>query len=268
MARLEKFVALVRPDDDEYRAYCGAQAQSNLKLRDRLEPSAMMRISGVLENVTREWLASVVTLQEERIIRSARISSGGQKIDRYRELDAVETDGKKPTRVIEIKVTSNPAALKQARKQLDKSKALLRQKWLRIAALAVIVDMLPEGIEEMASAPARLDAAAHELIDCGGIRAHDDYLHVSARELWTWGVSTGRSETSSMWHEALEESVAGAQRRLKRRMLIEEGVPQAEWPEELREIAPDLPDARMLTFGDQDEEESPFARALRKAGKL
>lgn len=261
--RQSKFIALVSPDDDPYRAFCAERAQANLKLRDKLEPSAMMRLSALLERVAQEWLSSVVTLQDERILYAQSARSRGRYQDTYLELDAVETDGDSPVRVFEIKVTSSSTALRKGRAQIERSVALLRQKWLDVRGMVVIVDMLPEGIEELESVPSPLDEGAAMLRD-RRLDASDDFLHFSARDLWEWGLAAGHISTSPLWDEAQQESIENESRRRQRRELIDEGVPVEEWPEDLKEQRPELPDAEIKTFAD-GEEESPMARALRLA---
>lgn len=143
-----RWVGLVRADDPEYLAAMSAQALAHRRLGPRQDPGDVYRASSLAEAAVRAWLGARLALLEERVLVADLLPLGRRSYERrYLELDAIEGADGVPTRIIEVKFSANPSALRRGLAQLDRARALLAHGWHDLATLLVLVEANRSGVE-------------------------------------------------------------------------------------------------------------------------
>lgn len=271
-------VSLVRPDDDGYRAHQGRHAQASMHLRDTLDPGPVQKLSGPVEKLLQQWLARHLDLTPRRILRYERLTRDNRYKTYYKEIDAIEASATsdasseaaplRPQRLFEFKCSSNASgALSSAGSQLARAMDALSSRWDReIYRHAILVAVAPD-VMELEEEPTPLEAFEPGVLE--GQKTNEPLTTcLSAEDLWRWGQESGALEARpELLSEAQTKARATASRRQRREKLKEEGVPRAEWPDELTSRPRETPETETATFGDDsaEEEESPMARAMREA---
>jgi hypothetical protein len=176
---------------------------------------------------------------------------------RYLELDAIEGRDGAPSRIIEVKFSTNPASVRRGLTQLGRARDLLGQRWDDPSTLLVLVEANRSGVEvDLERFRGLRLVAADELSDRDGQGPSLLVLplaaltsHLSAAEMAA--LERGRDEGQGLTDRRQEREAAAAA-----------GEPVAEPASagavDDRRTGP----AGVLTFGD-DAEDSPFA-ALRR----
>jgi hypothetical protein len=141
-------VDLVRPDDPHYLAAMSEAAQAHRRLGPPGDPGHIYRASSGVETAVRGWLAERLPLLPERVIDAELLLDGRRSYERrFIELDAVEgTDGQ-PRRVIEVKFSASPGAVRRGLAQLGRARALLGWRWEGVGRLLVLVEANRSGVE-------------------------------------------------------------------------------------------------------------------------
>ncbi len=247
-------VRLVPLDDEGYLAAMAEQALAHRRYGPREETSATYRVSGRVETAVRGWLAARVPLLQERVLAAEVLYRGSRSYETlYLELDAVQGSGGAPTRVYEVKFTSNPAAIRRGFRQLARARSLLETRFERVDTVVVLVqsdrgslDLDDPNLRDVVPIePAALD---------DGMPPGLPLLRLDPTDLAEWLAD----EDPDLLRSARDEGDANVLARQERAARLEAG---EELPEPHR---PRRPNAT-ITFGDDspnDDADSPFA-ALR-----
>ncbi|MGC8634791.1 MAG: hypothetical protein ACP5VP_09020 [Candidatus Limnocylindrales bacterium] len=133
-------VRLVAPDDPDYLAAMAEQALAHRRFGPKDVQSATYRVSGRVEMAVRGWLAERVPILAERVIGAQVLYRGERSYTTlFLELDAVQGRDGIPSRVFEVKFTSNAAALRRGFAQLARASSLLEARYDRIDTAVVLV---------------------------------------------------------------------------------------------------------------------------------
>jgi hypothetical protein len=133
-------VRLVATDDPGYLAAMSEQALAHRRYGPKEEQSATYRVSARVEEAVRAWLAAHVTLLPERVLAADVLYQGARAYARvYLELDAVQGRNGTPTRVYEVKFTSNLNAVRRGFGQVARAVRLLGSRYDRVAGVVVLV---------------------------------------------------------------------------------------------------------------------------------
>lgn len=276
-------VDFVRPDNEAYREHSARHAQRDRHLRDTLDSGSLQRLSEPIEILLRRWLHRELPLTDRRILRYERLKRTGEYNLKFKEIDAVEIgEGKslskrgeiRPRRLWEFKCSSNAGAISSTGTQFRKALQPIRTRWQHpvyqhAALVAVVPDMM-----NLPKAPVSLDEFDPSIPEDedpeGRLKTY-----FSAQDLWEWGKEAGllgpdgpAESEPFLLEEAREEARENIRKRQHREKLKEEGVPQEDWPEKLKEDqSQEVPDLEMAQYGDPDEEEcsSTMADALKDA---
>lgn len=140
-------VDLVRPDDPAYLAAMSEAAQAHRRLGPPGDPGHIYRASGGVETAVRGWLAERLPLLLERVIDADLLLDGRRGYERrFVELDAVEGAAGRPRRVIEVKFSASPSAVRRGLAQLGRARGLLGSRWEGIGRLLVLVEANRSGV--------------------------------------------------------------------------------------------------------------------------
>jgi hypothetical protein len=254
-------VQLVPPSDPAYRAFCAEQSLASVRLRDKLAPSDAQLLSGGLESAFETWLQREFETDERRIIGYDLFNAGRNRyVPSYREVDALWWPQEDQCVVLEFKASGNPRSVAKAENQLRKSSAILACRFAVPKCVVVWCDT-GEGASE----------DDLEIIDLPSLQAalsdlppETSAFRISADELWRWAESVGLLSDPELKQRVATEAKERAELRDRRKALIDEGVPEEEWPEELTPPRVETPETYTLSFG-EGEDDNPFAAALRKA---
>jgi hypothetical protein len=266
-----KEIELVIEDDQRYKEFCSQMALAHSHLRDSLEATASQKISEVFEECLRQYFKSKFSITECRILRYLSMQSAGGYSEQFREIDVVFGDALNPLCFVEIKASSNiTTMIKKAHKQSFITYKILRSKWLNIQPVVLIValgnqpkseDYELSRLEVLDQIPTRTPQLFKASVDI-------PFVAVIASELWDWSKENSSIELSQeLYREAEGEANKLINLRLKRRALINEGIPEDEWPKELTEHnKSEVPDLHTHTSSD-DQGKSEMQLKLEKALK-
>lgn len=246
---------LVTFDDPAYKRHVEQMKLERANNRPLRPPSQRDLFGGEVEALVREQLAVHFGLSDRRILEyDERIGANMRR--KYRELDAVVVDGQAAVLVWEIKASRRPGSLYRALRQLRETKAILALAYPSVACGIVFVDTgtitLAERAELQAAQPApeRLPQTLEEAI------AEHTELRTRA--------SFGELRAD---HDGIELLVLGVPEIIS---LSGDRPLSLAWDEdEIDEPPPAEPNsqpARVYSTSDEDNE-SPFAAALRKAAR-
>lgn len=101
-------------------------------------PRARELFGSEAEAALRDWLSQQCILSERRILEYFE-HRGRSAVKKYRELDAVEIDGK-TVHVFEIKASQKATSLRRAIRQLHDTRALLSMLFARVSTTIMLVD--------------------------------------------------------------------------------------------------------------------------------
>jgi hypothetical protein len=255
-------VQLLAPDDPAYLAAMAEQALAHRRFGPKDVQSATYRVSGRVEMAVRGWLAERVPILPERVIGAQVLYRGERSYTAlFLELDAVQGRDGIPTRVFEVKFTSNAAALRRGFAQLARASSLLETRYDRIDTAVVLVQAQhgPLVIDD----PRLEDVVPvdpESLVGDGALPPRA-LLRLDPE----WLVPFLGEEDRALLQAARQEGDANVLARLERSAAIERG----------EEVALPVPPARSgvtLSFGDGSEgaddelADSPFAALRSLAG--
>ena len=133
-------VRLVSPDDPAYFSAMAEQALAHRRFGPKEEQTATYRVSGRVELAVRGWLAERVPMLEKRVVAADVLFRGGRSYSPlFLELDAVQGRDGTPSRIFEVKFTSNAAALRRGFAQLARARRLLELRYDRVETAVVLV---------------------------------------------------------------------------------------------------------------------------------
>ncbi len=240
-------------DDPAYQRYVAQMKLQRANQRASRPPSQRNLFGGEAEEIIRTALSRSFTLSDRRILEYEERS--GRSLNRkFRELDAVVLEGQTRAQVFEIKASRRPQAIHRALRQLRETQDILRLALQHVSLTVVIVDtgmITAEERDALAAAPdapSRLPQSPDEaLAEYGDVRL----------------VPT--LEMLSPFPSAVELVVLSLDDLIARA----DGAPLSlGWEaDEAEEIAAQAPSATVPLYPStpDDDEESPFAAALRKA---
>ena len=251
-------VRLVAPDDAGYLAAMAAQALAHRHFGPREETTATYRISGRVELAVRSWLGERVSLLPERVVAAEVLYSGSRSYETlYLELDAVQGVDGVPSRVFEVKFTSNLAAIRRGFRQLGRARRLLQTRYQRLDGVVVLVQA-DRGQLDLDDANLRDVSVIEPAALAGSTLPVLSLLRIDVAEL-----SGLLSEDDLvLLRSARDESDANVVARLDRAARLEAG-------EEVAEPTRARRPGASLTFGEDSPEgdaDSPFA-VLRRLGQ-
>ena len=253
-------VRLVPPDDPAYLAAMAEQALAHRHFGPKEAQTATYRVSSRVELAVRGWLAERVPLLEQRIIAADVLFRDARSyVPLFLELDAVQGAHGVPTRIFEVKFTSNAAALRRGFAQLARARRLLEARYERVEAVVILVqaDRGPLVLDD----PHLADVVTVEVADLTGAAP------LPARPVLRLDPATLAAflapEDRALLHAARDESDANVSARQERSAAVERG---EQVPPRERQIRV----GATLSFGDEPEADdrladSPFA-ALRRLG--
>jgi hypothetical protein len=244
---------LITQDDPAYQRHVAQMMLQRANQRAIQPPSQRDLFGGEVETVLRNALATRFTLSERRILEYEE-RSGRSWQRKYRELDAVVLEGQARIQVFEIKASRRAGALHRALRQLRDTRAILDLAFPAVSVSVLLVDtgiMTEAERAELAAAPdaperlpQTLDLAVAEYPDLRRVLSLADLQPFPAvMELVVLSIDdlielAGEMPLSLNWDE--EEGAAVAP----------------------PEPAPEEP---LYSTSDDEEPESPFAAAFRKA---
>ena len=252
-------VRLVLPDDPAYVSAMAEQALAHRRFGPKEEQTATYRVSGRVEQAVRGWLAERVPMLEERVVAADVLFHGARSYSPlFLELDAVQGRDGTPSRIFEVKFTSNAAALRRGFAQLARARGLLESRHDRVETAVVLVqaDRGPLVIDD----PRLADVVEVEPADlvADAPLPPRALLRLDAEPLSSY---LG-DEDLALLREARDESDANVMARLQRSAAVERGEAP---PVQERPVRP----GATLSFGDETGDaddalaDSPFA-ALRR----
>lgn len=148
---------LIDMSDRQYRAHLAQIMMTKDNHRPTRPPRARDLFGGEVEVALRTWLSARHTLSERRIIEYLE-HRGRSAIKKYRELDAVITDGS-TIQIFEIKASERASSLRRAARQLRDSRTLLAMLFRSVSATIMLVDTgIPKTADDIAAIMAEEDA--------------------------------------------------------------------------------------------------------------
>ena len=133
-------IQLVGIDDPGYLSAMADQALAHRHYGPKEEQSATYHVSGRVEAAARAWLSAHVPLLPERVIAADVLYRDARAYERlYLELDAVEGRDGIPSRVYEVKFTSNLAAMRRGFGQVARAVRLLEARYDRVEGVVILV---------------------------------------------------------------------------------------------------------------------------------
>ena len=251
-------VRLVSPDDPAYVSAMAEQALAHRRFGPKEEQTATYRVSGRVELAVRSWLAERVPVLEERVVAADVLFRGARSYSPlFLELEAVQGRDGTPSRVFEVKFTSNAAALRRGFAQLARARDLLESRYDRLETALILVqaDRGPLVID---------DPRLEDVVEVGPDDLVSD-LPLPARALLRLDAERLSAhlgdEDLALLRDARDESDANVTARLERSAALERG---EALPVPERQVRP----GATLSFGDEPGDaddalaDSPFA-ALR-----
>ncbi len=130
---------LLSSDDKHYRQYVEQyllQRQNNRAMRP---PRQRDLFGGQAEQALRGWLGTQLDLAETRILGYEELR-GRRGTQRYRELDALTVLDRRTVHVFEIKASRTASAIRRAYAQLQETRAILRLLYPTVYATILLVD--------------------------------------------------------------------------------------------------------------------------------
>jgi hypothetical protein len=242
---------LISFDDPAYQRHVAQMQLQRANQRAIRPPSQRDRFGSEVEAVVRSALESRFALSERRIVEyEERVGRSWQR--KYRELDGVALDGQTRVQVFEIKASRRAGALHRALRQVRDTQAILKLAFPSVSASVVLIDTGILTAEEQA-APAEIEPPERvpQTLD-EAIAAHDELRRVaSLHDL------TPFPNTIELVVLSVEELVA----------LAGDQPLSLDWEaDEADETLPAPPAAPFYSTPDEDDE-TPFAAALRKAAE-
>lgn len=231
-------VRFVRPDDGDYRLHLSRHALRARRLGPKVEPHATSRLALSLEEIVRCRLRQIVPLANERIL-AYEIQDGQYGYEAmYLELDAVSGQLGTPLRIFEIKSTHSVKVALGGLKQLRRVREVIATHCHRklIALIDIWVDTGGEPFEKD-------DPRWNRVTELEDLNALDGWhgddsefalIRIPCGTVWDWAAGVGVDVDEDLWERAQQELRDGRHLREKRRALREAGVPESEWPVELR----------------------------------
>jgi hypothetical protein len=133
-------IQLVGTDDPGYLSAMADQALAHRHYGPKEDQSATYHVSGRVEAAARAWLSARVPLLPERVIAADVLYRDARAYERlYLELDAVEGRDGIPSRVYEVKFTSNLAAMRRGFGQVARAVRLLETRFDRVEGVVILV---------------------------------------------------------------------------------------------------------------------------------
>jgi hypothetical protein len=248
---------LITTDDPAYQRHVAEMQLQRANQRAIKPPSQRDLFGGEAEDVLREALAARFPLSDRRIVEyEERKGRNWQR--KYRELDAIVLEAPQRGHVFEIKASRRAGALHRALQQLRDTQAILRLALRQVGATVIFVDTGTITIaerDELAAAPDAPERLPQTLDEA--IAEHPEVEQVARfADLQLFGASP------QLLVLGVDDIIALAGDRPL----------SLDWEadDEVTEVA-DVPTegsaspALLYTTDDNDEIESPFAAALRKA---
>lgn len=244
---------LVTFDDPAYQRHVAEMKLQRANQRAIRPPSQRDLFGGEVETILRTAVGQAFVLSERRILEyEERKGRNWQR--KYRELDAVVVEGQSRIHVFEIKASRRTGALHRALRQLHETQAILKLSFQQVSLAVVVVDtgMITAAERDALAAaedgPSRLPQTLDE-----AIAEHAEVQRVPSLQSLT----------------AFPSSVELVVLSLDELIVLADGAPLSlDWEADEVDDSPEepAPPAEPLySTAPDDDEESPFAAALRKA---
>lgn len=242
---------LIGFDDPAYQRHVAQMQLQRANQRASRPPSQRDLFGGQAEQLLRAALAARFALADRRILEyEERKGRSWQR--KYRELDALVIEGQARVHVFEIKASRRAGALHRALRQLRDTQAILELAFRSVSATVLLVDTGLLTAEEQAALVAEsLDPdlrPPQTLADA--LAEHAEVRQVAALE------------ALQPFPAVVELAVVGVEQIIA----LAAGAPLAlDWEADEEDEPPAAPPSSEPLYSTPDEEESPFAAALRKA---
>jgi Holliday junction resolvase-like predicted endonuclease len=244
---------LITTNDSAYQRHVAEMQLQRANQRAIRPPAQRDLFGGEVEDVLRESLAARFPLSDRRIVEyEERKGRNWQR--KYRELDAIVFDAPQRAHVFEIKASRRAGAIHRALQQLRDTQAILRLAVRQVGATIIFVDTGTISAAERAElavapdAPERLPQTLDEAIadhpELQKVARLDDFaLFGDAPQVLVLGVDdivalAGDRSLSLDWDEDIEDEA---------------------------DLEPRESPALLYATTEDEDVESPFAAALRKA---
>lgn len=245
---------LITFDDPAYQQHVAQMQLQRANTRAIKPPSQRDLFGGEVEEIVRAVLGARWPLSDRRILDyEERRGRGVQR--KFRELDAVAIDGHTRIHVVEVKASQRAGSLHRALRQLGDTAAILRLLFRQVSTSVALIDtgiITPEEQAELAAAPDAPDRLPQTLDEA--IAEYPDLQRVA------------HLQAIQPFENAIQLVVLRLEDVIA---LAGDRVLSLDW--EADEIedkpAPDPPPAAPLYSTPDDDDESPFAAALRHATK-
>ena len=249
---------LVSTKDSGYRAFGAQRRLENMKFRKKKERSPSDLISDLVEDAVRQHIGVTGTLDENRIWKYERLKQGSY-VEEYREMDFVCRLEDGALIFGEVKSSNNKRSLTKALSQVGKNLKLAKLAEREANGVIVLCgtgEDFTDAPESLIDLPSRIVAESGRIVV---VRIHLDDLRD--------GLDEGARDEWIRLQSLVEEQRAKAEQiRLERQDWRDRGVAVEDWPAHLQYPEPDeLDQAEMMSFGSQEDDETPMQRAMREA---
>lgn len=251
---------LVTVDDEDYRNFGAERRLESMKFRKKKERAATDLLGDVVEDAVRAVVERTGTLDDRRIWKYERLKQNRYE-EEYREMDFVCRLEDDALIFGEVKSSNRASALTKAKSQVRKNLDLAVRAERRACGVIVICgtgDEFTERAEQLLELPAMFDAGGEEIL----------VLRIPIPSLR--GQVDG--ELGAKWDELqqrVDDERQEAERiQAARQALIDEGIDEEDWPEDLRRPKPEeWEQAEVRKYGGEEKMESEMERKLREAMK-
>jgi len=270
-----KEIELVVESDQRYQSFCERLALENTHLRETLDATVIQKASEDFEQIIRDYLEQYFECTDSRILHYLLLQPNGEYQECFRELDAVIGTESNPSIIVEVKVTVNVDKMTiKAQKQVYRSWNVAKGRWYDIHPAIIIIALgEPHDSEDWGFSSLNQLQRIKDSASVKVNRAQDIIPTViTANELWIWAKEVGSINLDEKrFSEAISEAKRLIDIRLRRKLLRKRGVPEIDWPSELREDkAPETPELQTYSTGSDSPSELQLElmKAFHKNGNV
>lgn len=241
---------LIGFDDPAYQQHIAQIMLQRANQRGTRPPTQRDLFGGESESLLRSALSTRFELSDRRMLEyEERKGHSWQR--KYREVDAVVVEGQTRVHVFEIKASRRTGSLHRALRQLRDTREILQLAFRSVSVTVLLVDTGLLTADEQAEIVAAEDAperVPQTLADA--LAEHPEVRRVESLA------------ALQLFSDAVELVVLSVNDILA----LADGAPLSlDWDADDEEPAPAAPPSSAPLYSTADEEESPFAAALRKA---
>lgn len=241
---------LVTFDDPAYQQHVAQMQLGRANQRAIRPPTQRDLFGGEAETLLRAALAARFTLSERRILEyEERKGRNWQR--KYRELDAIVVQGQTRVHVFEIKASRRTGALHRALRQLRDTEVILQLAFRTVSTTVLLVDTGLLTAEEQAEIAAAEDAPERLPQTLADALAE----HAEVRQVESIAALQAFPDAVELVVLSVDDLIA-----------LADGAPLSlDWEADEEDDPPTPVSNNAPLYSTPDEDESPFAAALRQA---